>query len=94
LTVFGHDYVEKYNLPNFKKLISNGAAAEALIPSFPSKTFPNHYTLGHRYVSRQLTDWLTMNFTIRSRRKYYTIKKTCSMVEDILRFMVALRCGN
>lgn len=42
---FRYDYVEKYNLPNFKKLISNGAAAEALIPSFPSKTFPNHYTL-------------------------------------------------
>ena len=42
---FRHDYVEKYNLPNFKKLISKGAAAEALIPSFPSKTFPNHYTL-------------------------------------------------
>lgn len=42
---FRHDYVEKYNLPNFKKLIAQGAAAEALIPSFPSKTFPNHYTL-------------------------------------------------
>jgi alkaline phosphatase D len=42
---FRHDYVEKYNLPNFKKLISKGSAAEALIPSFPSKTFPNHYTL-------------------------------------------------
>jgi alkaline phosphatase D len=42
---FRHDYVERYNLPNFKKLISKGSAAEALIPSFPSKTFPNHYTL-------------------------------------------------
>ncbi|HET9053541.1 MAG TPA: ectonucleotide pyrophosphatase/phosphodiesterase [Cyclobacteriaceae bacterium] len=42
---FRHDYVERYNLPNFTKLISRGAAAEALIPSFPSKTFPNHYTL-------------------------------------------------
>lgn len=42
---FRHDYVEQYNLTNFKKLISQGAAAEALIPSFPSKTFPNHYTL-------------------------------------------------
>lgn len=42
---FRHDYVEQYNLPNFKRLISKGAAAEALIPSFPSKTFPNHYTL-------------------------------------------------
>ncbi|PTB90947.1 alkaline phosphatase family protein, partial [Marivirga lumbricoides] len=31
--------------PNFDTFIKNGAAAESLIPSFPSKTFPNHYTL-------------------------------------------------
>ncbi len=42
---FRYDYVSKYNLPNFKAFIRDGAAAEALIPSFPSKTFPNHYTL-------------------------------------------------
>ncbi|GHE67959.1 alkaline phosphatase family protein [Roseivirga thermotolerans] len=42
---FRHDYVEKYNAPNFKSFIKNGVAAKAMIPSFPSKTFPNHYTL-------------------------------------------------
>ena len=42
---FRHDYVEKYNAPNFKEFISKGAAAEAMLPSFPSKTFPNHYSL-------------------------------------------------
>ncbi len=42
---FRSDYVEKYNLPNFKSFIKEGAQAEALIPSFPSLTFPNHYTL-------------------------------------------------
>lgn len=42
---FRHDYVEKYNLSNFKKLIAQGTASEALVPSFPSKTFPNHYTI-------------------------------------------------
>ncbi|MCR9065562.1 MAG: ectonucleotide pyrophosphatase/phosphodiesterase [Cytophagales bacterium] len=42
---FRHDYVEKYNLPNFKKFIQQGSAAKSLVPSFPSKTFPNHYTL-------------------------------------------------
>jgi predicted AlkP superfamily pyrophosphatase or phosphodiesterase len=41
---FRYDYVSKYDLPNFKAIISEGASAE-LIPSFPSKTFPNHYTL-------------------------------------------------
>lgn len=42
---FRYDYVTKYNAPHFKEFIRKGAAAEALIPSFPSKTFPNHYTL-------------------------------------------------
>jgi alkaline phosphatase D len=42
---FRHDYVSRFNPPAFKEFIRKGAAAEALIPSFPSKTFPNHYTL-------------------------------------------------
>jgi len=42
---FRYDYVTKYNPPHFREFIRQGAAAEALIPSFPSKTFPNHYTL-------------------------------------------------
>ncbi len=42
---FRYDYVKNFNPPNFKKFISKGSQAEALIPSFPSKTFPNHYTL-------------------------------------------------
>lgn len=42
---FRHDYVERYDLPNFKAFIDAGSRAEALIPSFPSKTFPNHYTI-------------------------------------------------
>ncbi|WP_341225751.1 ectonucleotide pyrophosphatase/phosphodiesterase [uncultured Arcticibacterium sp.] len=42
---FRHDYVEKYNATNFKEFIKKGTAAEGLIPSFPSKTFPNHYSI-------------------------------------------------
>jgi len=42
---FRNDYVEMYNPPNFKSFIDNGVAAEAMIPSYPSKTFPNHYTM-------------------------------------------------
>lgn len=42
---FRHDYVEKFDAPNFKAFIKDGVAAEAMIPSYPSKTFPNHYTL-------------------------------------------------
>ena len=42
---FRHDYVEQIDAPNFKALMKKGAYAEALIPSFPSKTFPNHYSI-------------------------------------------------
>jgi alkaline phosphatase D len=37
--------VEKFDAPHFKSFISQGTSAEGLIPSFPSKTFPNHYSI-------------------------------------------------
>ena len=42
---FRWDYVEKYKPPHLSNFIKNGVKAESLIPSFPSKTFPNHYTI-------------------------------------------------
>lgn len=42
---FRWDYVEKYHPPNLSSFIENGVKAESLIPSFPTKTFPNHYTI-------------------------------------------------
>lgn len=42
---FRWDYVEKYNPPNLSSFIKNGVKAASLIPSFPTKTFPNHYTI-------------------------------------------------
>ena len=42
---FRHDYVERFQPENLMKFIAKGTAAEGLIPSFPSKTFPNHYTI-------------------------------------------------
>jgi predicted AlkP superfamily pyrophosphatase or phosphodiesterase len=39
------DYHMKAAAPNLRRLIQRGVRAEGLIPSFPSKTFPNHYTL-------------------------------------------------
>jgi predicted AlkP superfamily pyrophosphatase or phosphodiesterase len=39
------DYQTRYAVPNVQRLAARGVRAEALIPSFPSKTFPNHYTL-------------------------------------------------
>ena len=42
---FRHDYVDRYHPPAFMDVETRGVHATALIPSFPSKTFPNHYTL-------------------------------------------------
>ena len=38
------DYAERYSAPNVSRLMARGVSAP-LIPSFPSKTFPNHYTI-------------------------------------------------
>jgi predicted AlkP superfamily pyrophosphatase or phosphodiesterase len=42
---FRHDYAEKYGAKNLLSLAENGSSTKRLIPSYPSKTFPNHYTL-------------------------------------------------
>lgn len=42
---FRYDYVAKYQAKHLRQLSISGVAAEALIPSFPSITFPNHYTI-------------------------------------------------
>jgi len=39
------DYSTRVRLPHFSRLVAAGVRAEYLIPAFPSKTFPNHYTL-------------------------------------------------
>lgn len=42
---FRHDYIEKHQASFLSELSRSGVRAEALIPSFPSVTFPNHYTI-------------------------------------------------
>lgn len=42
---FRNDYVERYQPTNFQSFIRDGASAEGLTPCFPSKTFPNHYSI-------------------------------------------------
>ncbi len=39
------DYHTRAPVPNLRGLMARGVRAEGLIPSFPTKTFPNHYTL-------------------------------------------------
>lgn len=42
---FRYDLADKFNARHLKQLRSNGVAAKAMIPSYPSLTFPNHYTI-------------------------------------------------
>ena len=42
---FRWDYNKLYATPNLNKLAKDGVKADRMIPSFPTKTFPNHYTI-------------------------------------------------
>jgi predicted AlkP superfamily pyrophosphatase or phosphodiesterase len=42
---FRYDYAERYHTKNILAVRDAGAAAEAMIPSFPSLTFPNHISI-------------------------------------------------
>jgi len=39
------DYLDRADTPNLHALAARGVRSEGLIPSFPTKTFPNHYTI-------------------------------------------------
>lgn len=42
---FRYDYLDKYKPPTIGMLARTGVRAKWMIPSFPTKTFPNHYTV-------------------------------------------------
>jgi len=42
---FRHDLADKYHAVHLIALRDNGVAASGMRPSYPSLTFPNHYTL-------------------------------------------------
>ena len=42
---FRPDYLDQYEAPTLRRLAVEGVRAEGMLPSFPSKTFPNHYTV-------------------------------------------------
>lgn len=42
---FRYDYIEKYGTKFLEKLGKDGVRAESMQPSYPSVTFPNHYTI-------------------------------------------------
>jgi len=42
---FRWDYLDRYPTPAFRRVARNGVRAERLIPTFPTKTFPTHYSV-------------------------------------------------
>ena len=42
---FRYDYFSKAPTPNLDSLAARGVRASYMVPSFPTKTFPNHYTI-------------------------------------------------
>jgi len=58
-----YDYIDRLPAPNLRALAARGARAKAMIPSFPTLTFPNHYTIvtglypaHHGIVANVMTD--------------------------------------
>ncbi len=45
LDAFRWDYLSRPNAVNLRRLAAAGVHAERMVPSFPSLTFPNHYTI-------------------------------------------------
>jgi alkaline phosphatase D len=42
---FRWDYAKQFNLQNLKQIAREGVHAKSMKPSYPSKTFPNHYSI-------------------------------------------------
>lgn len=74
---FRADYLNRYRPPNLHSLAAGGVRARWMIPSFPSKTFPNHYTIAtglypqnHGIVENNIYDaGFNAVFTLSDRRE-------------------------
>ena len=72
---FRWDYLERYRPEALRALAADGVTAEGLISQFPSKTFPNHYTIvtgmrtgTHGIISNNMVDpAIPGRFSLRNR---------------------------
>lgn len=71
---FRSDYLKKYNAKNLLNFAKNGVLAKAMIPSFPTLTFPNHWTIttGLYPAHHGLID---NNFYDYKKEKFYAMSK-------------------
>jgi len=74
---FRYDYLNLYRPPNLNSLAASGVRARWMVPSFPTKTFPNHYTIAtglypqdHGIVENNIYDaGFNAVFTLSDRRE-------------------------
>jgi predicted AlkP superfamily pyrophosphatase or phosphodiesterase len=74
---FRYDYLNRYRPPHLNSVAAAGVRARWMIPSFPSKTFPNHYTIAtglypqnHGIVENNMFDaGLNAVFTLSDRKE-------------------------
>jgi predicted AlkP superfamily pyrophosphatase or phosphodiesterase len=71
---FRWDYRDRAYTPTLDRLVAEGVTADALVPVFPTKTFPNHYTqvtglyphehgiVGNSFYDSELDDSFEMGF--------------------------------
>ena len=66
-------------VPNLRRLMARGVRAEALIPGFPSKTFPNHYSIAtglypghHGIIANTIWDDVAGRMFATARRNEFT----------------------
>jgi predicted AlkP superfamily pyrophosphatase or phosphodiesterase len=70
---FRYDYAEKYKAEHLLALANEGVKAASMVPSFPSVTFPNHYTLvTGLYPSHQ--GLIDNSFYDRNLKRFYSYK--------------------
>lgn len=69
---FRYDYIHRPAATRLRELAARGVRAERMVPSFPSKTFPNHYTIvtgltpeHHGIVANAMRDSALGIFTLR-----------------------------
>jgi predicted AlkP superfamily pyrophosphatase or phosphodiesterase len=69
------DYIDRFRPENLQRIAARGVRAKWLIPSFPTKTFPNHYTIAtglypehHGIIENNIRDFGT-TFTLNRREE-------------------------
>jgi predicted AlkP superfamily pyrophosphatase or phosphodiesterase len=45
IDAFGWDFLGRADTPNLDAIVDRGVRAEWMVPTFPTKTFPNHYSI-------------------------------------------------